>query len=265
MSFLPFDSPTHKCVVFNDLVAGEGVQSNQFIIIDDDEVAIIDPGGELTFSHLFMASRQYCKRDEVSYVFASHQDPDIVSSLSKWITLTQAKIVVPDIWNRFIPHYTRPGKTLGRIIGIPDDGMLFPLGQMNISALPAHFLHAEGNFQFYDPVAKILFSGDMGANLINGDASVLNLPITTVAEFQEALPTMSGFHQRYMYSMIVTRYWATMVESLDIEWMIPQHGRPFKGKEVIRAFLQWIAHLRCGVDLLTQGHYRLPTTVFDGR
>ena len=117
MSLLPFDSQNHKCIVLNDLVSGDGVQSNQFIIIDNNEVAIIDPGGELTFSHLFMACRQYCKRDDVAYVFASHQDPDIVSSLSKWITLTQAKIVVPDIWNRFIPHYTRAGKTTGRIVG----------------------------------------------------------------------------------------------------------------------------------------------------
>ncbi len=262
MSFLPFDSQNHKCIVFNDLVSGDGVQSNQFIIIDNNEVAIIDPGGELTFSHLYMACREYCKRDDVAYVFASHQDPDIVSSLSKWITLTQAKIVVPDIWNRFIPHYTRAGKTAGRIVGIPDEGLLFPLGQAKVAALPAHFLHAEGNFQFYDPVSKILFSGDMGANLIASDNTSIDVPIATVAEFEAALPTMKGFHQRYMNSMVVTRYWANMVEELDLEWMIPQHGRPFKGKTVIKAFLQWISDLRCGIDRMTQNDYRIPLKVF---
>ena len=83
MSFLPFDSQNHKCIVFNDLVSGDGVQSNQFIIIDNNEVAIIDPGGELTFSHLYMACREYCKRDDVASVFASPPAPDIVSSLRK--------------------------------------------------------------------------------------------------------------------------------------------------------------------------------------
>jgi len=35
----------------------------------------------------------------------------------------------------------------------------------SLVTLPAHFLHAEGNFQSYNPISKILFSGDMGANL----------------------------------------------------------------------------------------------------
>ena len=261
MSFLPFDTPSHKCIVLNDLVPGDGVQSNQFIIIDNEEVAILDPGGELTFPHLFMACRKHCKREEVAYVFASHQDPDIVSSLSKWITLTKAKIVVPEIWDRFIPHYTRAGKTEGRIVGVPDDGMLFPLGTVKIAALPAHFLHAEGNFQFYDSTSKILFSGDMGANLGAGN---LDSPISSAAEFQSVLHTMQGFHQRYMNSMIVTRYWANMAATLDLEWMIPQHGRAFKGKEAIQAFLNWIAHLRCGVDILTQANYAMPTKIYAG-
>ena len=30
-------------------------------------------------------------------------------------------------------------------------------------ALPAHFLHSVGNFHIYDPIAKILYTGDLGA------------------------------------------------------------------------------------------------------
>ena len=253
MSFLPFDSQNHKCIVFNDLVSGDGVQSNQFIIIDNNEVAIIDPGGELTFSHLYMACREYCKRDDVAYVFASHQDPDIVSSLSKWITLTQAKIVVPDIWNRFIPHYTRAGKTAGRIVGIPDEGLLFPLGQAKVAALPAHFLHAEGNFQFYDPVSKILFSGDMGASLVDHDQAA-----QPVRDFDDHLLTMIGFHRRYMISNKICRFWVNMVRQLDVEMIVPQHGCRFEGKAMVNRFLDWIETLQCGIDLMTQDNYRAP-------
>lgn len=70
---------------------------------------------------------------------------------------------------------------------------MLPLGKTQLFALPAHFLHSEGNFQFYDPISKILFSGDMGASLL-GDADV------RVEDFDAHIPTMRGFHQRYMVS-----------------------------------------------------------------
>ena len=39
----------HACYMFTDLIEedGQAVQSNQFLIVDDDTGAIIDPGGNL--------------------------------------------------------------------------------------------------------------------------------------------------------------------------------------------------------------------------
>ena len=46
-----FDNGKHKCIVFSDLVKGEGIQSNQFLILNTDNGetngAVIDPGGDL--------------------------------------------------------------------------------------------------------------------------------------------------------------------------------------------------------------------------
>jgi flavorubredoxin len=69
---------------------------------------------------------------------------------------------------------------------------------------------------------------------------------------------MSGFHKRYMVSNKVCRLWANMVRQMDIEMMVPQHGRYFVGKEAIHAFLDWIENLQCGIDLFTQGKLPLP-------
>ena len=38
------------------------------------------------------------------------------------------KVVVPALWERFIPHFTRPGKLAGRVISIPDEGTNLQLG-----------------------------------------------------------------------------------------------------------------------------------------
>lgn len=244
----------HLNVMFTDLVGEdtEGVQANQFLIVSENHAALIDPGGELTYSRLFMEVSKYVSPKNLDYIFASHQDPDIVASIQRWLHGTDCKVVCPEIWDRFIPHFARGGKTGGRMIPVPDRGMNIQIGKSNIKAIPAHFLHSEGNFQFYDPVSKILFSGDMGANLGNGD---YNKPATSLCE---VLHSMEGFHRRYMNSNKVCRYWANMVRTLDVEWMVPQHGRPLKGKKVIEEFLQWIERLECGIDLLTQNDYRVP-------
>jgi flavorubredoxin len=160
-------------------------------------------------------------------------------------------VVVPALWERFIPHFTRPGKLQDRMITIPDAGMRLTLGNIQLMALPAHFLHAEGNFQFYDPVSKILFSGDLGANLAHSE---LDTPVTRISD---VIDTMRPFHRRYMNSNKACRYWANMVRELEIEMIVPQHGRCFAGRAVTE-LIDWISTLECGLDLMTQDNYRLP-------
>jgi len=52
--------------------------------------------------------------------------------------------------------------------------------------------------------------------------------------------------------------WVNMVRNLDIEIMLPQHGRPFVGKEMVDNFLDWFEKLECGVDLITEQYYQIP-------
>ncbi len=247
-----YNDGKHICAVFRHLVQGEAVQANQFFIYDREHAALIDPGGELTYTALFMAMSEYMNVKKLDYVIASHQDPDIVASLNKWMVGTSARVVVPALWERFVPHFTRPGKTAGRILSIPDQGANLELGSMQLKALPAHFLHAEGNFQFYDPVSRILFSGDLGANLCPPED--LDKPVTRL---KEVLPYMEGFHRRYMNSNKVCRFWANMVKGLEIDLIAPQHGRAFTGR-AIGELIEWIENLECGIDLMTQADYRVP-------
>ena len=248
-----YNEKGHICVAYRELVTGEeAVQANQFLIYDSDHAALIDPGGEMTYSGLFMEIGKYMNVKNLDYVLASHQDPDIVASLNKWLVGTDCKVVVPALWERFIPHFTRAGKLGGRIIGVPDAGMHLKLGSIELLALPAHFMHAEGNFQFYDPLSKILFSGDLGANLC--PAEDLDIP---VKKLSDVMPYMEGFHKRYINSNKVCRFWANMARQLDISMIVPQHGRAFTGKAV-KEFIDWIEQLECGIDLMTQENYRVP-------
>ncbi|MEY2892604.1 MAG: hypothetical protein RJA98_2512 [Pseudomonadota bacterium] len=247
-----FNQGGHQCLMFTDLSGpgAEAVQSNQFLIIDDDNGAVLDPGGNLAYNELFLGISRHFPPQRLQTILASHADPDIIASLDRWMTSTQAKLYISALWARFAPHFCKPGKTEGRIVGIPDAGMRIRVGRPEISALPAHFLHAEGNFQFWDPVSRILFSGDLGVSL----GGTPGEPITSLAPH---LPHMLPFHQRYMVSGQVLKYWARMVSALPIDMIVPQHGAPIMGAAV-GEFIAWVQTLDCGIDRVSQADYALP-------
>jgi flavorubredoxin len=246
--------------MFTDLVEEDeqAVQSNQFLIVDHGTGAIIDPGGNLAFNTLLLTMSKYFPPQKLSYIVASHADPDIIAALDRWLTSTPAKLVISKIWERFAPHFTKVGKTAGRVIAVPDAGGKLPLGQSELWLVPAHFMHAEGNFHFYDPISRILFTGDLGVSMMSGKQA--QTPITRLAPH---IPLMEGFHRRYMASGKILRLWVKMVRRLDIEMLVPQHGAPIFGRTAINEFLDWIDTLACGIDLFDERDYQLPTARID--
>ena len=250
----------HACLMFTDLIEedGQAIQANQFLIVDNGTGAIIDPGGNLAFNELFMGMSRHFPPQKLAYVVASHADPDIIASLDRWMTSTRAQLVISRIWERFAPHFTKVGKTENRVIGVPDSGGRLPLGNSELVLLPAHFLHAEGNFHFYDPISKILFTGDLGVSLTTGAEAQ-----TPVTDLLPHIARMEGFHRRYMVSNKILKLWVQMARQLPIAMIVPQHGAPIMGQQAIGDLFNWLEGLQCGIDLFDQRSYQLPTAEID--
>jgi flavorubredoxin len=249
-----FNQDGHVCLMFSHLSdeGGEAVQANQFLVIHNDHGCIIDPGGNMAYNEMLLTVGRYFSPQKLDKILASHADPDIIASLDRWMTSTQAQLYISRLWERFAPHFCKPGKTQGRIVGIPDPGMRIAVGDAELVALPAHFMHAEGNFQFWDPVSRILFSGDLGVSMVRSAEAAR--PVSSLAGH---IPKMEAFHRRYMVSGKVLRLWARMVRDLPIDMIVPQHGAPLKGAAV-GEFIEWVQTLDCGVDHLTQANYAVP-------
>lgn len=252
-----YNKDGHKCLMFTDLCeeGGEAVQSNQFLIVDDGTGAIVDPGGNLAYGELYLAMTRHFAPHQLTAILASHADPDIIAALDRWFTATasgSARLYISRIWERFVPHFCKAGKTAGRIVGIPDKGLRIALGRGELIALPAHFLHSEGNFQFYDPTSRILFSGDLGASMGTGRQAQ-----DIVTSLAQQLPRMEAFHRRYMVSNKVLRHWARMVRGLSIDMIVPQHGAPLKGAAV-QQFIEWAEGFACGIDVMGERDYAVP-------
>lgn len=260
MSTTLFQNDTHCCIAFSDLVAGgEGVQANQFLVIDRGEAALIDPGGDLLYTPLWLGVSSHVQASQVRWILASHQDPDIIGAADLWLANTPAQIACSRLWGRFVPHsisHVQAGKLGGdRFALLPDEGGEIPLGGSALHALPAHFLHSVGNFSFYDPISRILFSGDVGSSLVRSGATYAPVP-----DFDEHVHLMEGIHRRYMGSRRVARMWVDMVRALDPAMIVPQHGLPLDGRS-IPAFLDWLYDLRCGIDLLDEDLFRPPESL----
>lgn len=156
-----------------------------------------------------------------------------------------AMICFPSLWLRFIPAFCTKSLADNRVLAVPDEGMRFELGGSEVVLIPAHFLHSAGNIQVYDPVSKTLFSGDLGASLLPPDNQY-----EVVEDFEAHLQYMEAFHRRYMPSEKICRQWAAMVWGMDIKRIAPQHGAMFEGKGMVKQFIEWVAHLRCGVEFM---------------
>ncbi len=253
-----YQDEMHVCLCFHELMPRETMPSNQCMIIHRGHAAIMDPGGDLNFKTLLQTISHHIDLAHLDFILASHQDPDIITSLPRWLMHTQAQVVIPSVWARFLPHLVSgiitdhlSVQVSDRLIALPDQGGRLSLSDCEIIALPAHFLHSVGNFSFYDPHARILFSGDIGSSTDNPTSMF-------VQDFEAHTTAMTPFHQRYMCSNQAARHWVALVRQLDITMMIPQHGPGFSGPAMVENFLSWFEELPVGLDLIDAHLYQVP-------
>lgn len=237
-----FEGSHHEWIVFGrDPEKPEKIiDTNQYMIKTQREAILLDPGGIELFSSMLAAVVHHMPVQQITHLFASHQDPDIISSLGLWDkTLPNAVLHAPWLWESFLRHFGCNSITYD---AIPDEGRTLKMDGLEIVFVPAHYLHSSGNFSVYDPVAKILMSGDIGSSLNKPDDPLF------VEDFDKQIPKMKHFHQRWMPSEKAKRAWIDRVRKLDVEVMAPQHGSIFRGDDVGR-FLDWFENLEVGLGI----------------
>ena len=238
-SQLIVETPTHKWIYFGrDPEKPEKIiDTNQYMLITDKKALLMDPGGVELFAPMLANIVKHIPLEQLTHLFASHQDPDIISSLGLWDqTLPGAKLYSPWLWEGFIRHF---GMSNISYEPIPDEGSRLVLDQVEIQLIPAHYLHSSGNMHVYDPAARVLMCGDVGAALEDHDVDIF------VDDFEVHTKKMKFFHQRWMPSNRAKNEWIGRVRKLDIDFMCPQHGRIFRGEQVTQ-FLDWFEQLDVG-------------------
>jgi len=237
-----FQGANHEWVVFGrDPDKPEKIiDTNQYLVKSGDNGILLDPGGIEIFAPMLTAVLREIPLENITDIFASHQDPDIISSLGLWDkALPDSTLHSPWLWEGFIRHF---GMENMEYHALPDEGGTLRIGNIDLHLIPAHYVHSSGNFSVYDPISKILMSGDAGAALEHGDVPLF------VENFDDHIQYMKGFHQRWMPSNQAKNDWIYRVRALDVEILAPQHGRLFKGDDV-KKFLDWFEALNVGTAI----------------
>lgn len=203
---------------------------------------LIDPGSEAIFDELYEAVSEHVELEDIKYIFFSHQDPDVSGSIAQWALVTKARFIMSALWVRFMSHYGF--MEMSRVMSLPDHGAKLNFGDDFLKFVPAHFLHSPGNFSVYDSKSKIVFSGDIGAAIVESPEGYKK-----VASFEDHKEHLLGFHQRYMGSNKLCRAWVAQIKNLEVTMIAPQHGLVFEGEDA-QSFLTWLEELECGSDLL---------------
>ncbi len=244
-----FENAEHKNILLEDFTSGHMVQANQHLIIHKGRGMLLDPGGHKVYSSVLEELSTYISPAALDYILLSHQDPDIVAAANGWLMVTDAQALLPQLWIRFIIHFGVDDFVVDRIQPLPDKGRVVDLAGAKLYLLPAHFMHSAGNFQVYDPISRILYSGDLGASL--------GQTYRVVTNFDDHIQYMEGFQRRYIPSGKVLKLWAKMVRDLDIEIVAPQHGAMIIGRENVVRFIDWVESLSCGLDWM-EPVYQVP-------
>lgn len=218
------------------------IDTNEYLITDGNTALLTDPGGSEIFAMVFAAICEAFDPARINVLFASHQDPDTISSLSLWLDFKpELKCHLSRLWSNFVPHFGGTDQTL---IAIPDEGSEIAVGKLKLRAVPAHYLHSSGNFNLYDPAAKLLFSGDIGAAMLPEELNGL-----FVKDFDRHIRHAEGFHRRFMGSPEAKRLWCERVAAMEIDMLCPQHGAIYQGADVNR-FINWFSELQVGSGLV---------------
>ncbi|MEO2069297.1 MAG: MBL fold metallo-hydrolase [Desulfurobacteriaceae bacterium] len=240
-----YDDGKHKVVY----LGSRGISSStgavdvlSYLVVDNNEGLLIDPGGYHLFSLIVSNVSKYISLDRIKYIYFCHQDPDVCGSLPMWKDVCpEVKIAIGELWTRFLPHFGVEDVEEA-VYPIPAEGGNMNLGKTPIDVIPAHYLHSPNHFSLYDPVSKFLFTGDIGIAL--GKFNYL-----VVKDWVKHLDLIYLPHRILMCSNKVSKAWAERVKNYEIKAILPQHGAIIP-EEYVKYFIKFMENLKCGVDLL---------------
>jgi two-component system, cell cycle response regulator len=206
---------------------------NPYLIIDNDEAVLIDPGSVLDFDVVYNNVTNLIPIEKIKYIILQHQDPDLCSSTP----LFEKKGFIGEVachWRAsvIITYYGLRSEFY--ITNQNSNKLVFSSGR-ELVFIHTPYLHFPGAIVTYDQKSKTLFSSDLFGALS------LNWNLYADDSYFESMKT---FHEHYMPGNENLRPIMEMFLKMDIKTIAPQHGSIIKNN--VKDYIRTLRDLECG-------------------
>ena len=236
---LLFDNGTHQ-VYWLGIPSDSAFHCNSYLIVDNNEGIIVDPGSNQMFEFIKKRVEDIIPIANITAITASHQDPDVCSSLYKWIEVNEKiKVISTARANVLLSFYAYGDYDFFDTA----ENIEYSFSSGNVlKFVPAPFMHFPGAFTIYDTTSNYLFSGDIWAAL-DVDWKLV------VDDFESHTMNLDLFHMDYIASGIAAKGFVRNLDGLEIDAILPQHGSIISKENVLDA-IDYLENLVCGLDMI---------------
>lgn len=214
---------------------------NTYVIIEEDEVVLIEPGSIIHFPETARKIMSVCDIKKTNYIILSHQDPDVGSATPVFESIIQnpALKIVTRKWNaNFIYFYG----VQSDFYKLEDNNFELTLKSgRKLKFIPTSFLHEPFGFLTYDEKSKILFTGDLFATF------------TKDKSYGSILQETKDLSEIVIYkapSLEIINDVITKLKQIDISLIAPQHGFIIENKDIVPIFDLFIQTYKKFVEVI---------------
>ncbi|HSQ89209.1 MBL fold metallo-hydrolase, partial [Romboutsia sp.] len=214
-----------------------GLHCNPYLIIDQGEGVLIDPGSVLDFEKVFSNVTKLIPLENIKHVILHHQDPDFCSSVPLFEKKgLQAQVVTHWRTSVIVKYYGI--KSPYYIVNQKDFKLTLSSGR-TLMFVSTPYLHFPGSIATYDIESKTLFSSDLFGAFSNGKDELFAK--------EGYMESMKAFHEHYMPGNEILRPVMEIFLTMDILRIAPQHGCVIE--QDIKTYIKALRDLECGTFL----------------
>ena len=212
-------------------------RTNSYLIKGENESILVDPGSISQFEKIKEKVLSIVPKEQIKYMIASHQDPDVCSAIVpftqegfKFKTVAHSRVSALLIfYNRNLDLYN-----------IDEHNFMLEWDNgKKLEFIFTPYFHSPGAFATYYPEKKILFTSDIFGAFQKDWKLFAN---------EKYIEAMKSFNELYAPSKEIVQYSIEKFRNKDVDIVAPQHGSVIK-KEYIEMMYSALENMKAGMFL----------------